>query len=402
MSNLKPMEGAKLLRVTTPLSQLFERQRALNTELDTTLAGKLTQDAESRAYQIMEEQQDVEARIRVQSIREDGRGSIVLNTPTVKVTAESGEFRDWVAGGYRHGAFEMRTVDMSALGGVATSADPTFTAIMDRDSAIAGLSTITTVEQPVPLKFWRQTTQLAAQTAATAENATFAAADIAASTVTLTPTKSTHYVDVSIETLRSMPYAVDADIVREQAERHAFSWESAFALGNLTQQAITDTTASVGNAVSVDHTSASSAWGAITPTEALTTVYSTTMRAGYLTDAVWLLNPVAWARTASQTSATPLIFGGGYMESVARDGVGIRFMGYPVYTTAAIATPTATANPFGVFGSVRRGYRVLRVGGVTFLADPYTPAATGQVRFLSHMWSAGGILDRNAMVALLA
>lgn len=394
------MSDTNILASTTPLAKLFERQKELNSTLDQTLAGKLTQDAESRAYQIMEEQQDVEARIRVQSIREDGRGAIVLNTPSAKVTAESGEFRAWIAGGYRQGPFEMRTVAMSALGGAATANSDEFTAMMDRDSVIARLATVITTDAAGPIKFWRQTSQLGVQATATAENGAGTASDTAGGTLTLTPTKSAHYADVSIETLRSLPYDVSADVARQQAEMHAFSWESAYAIGNLAQQAITSV--STGNTVSVDHASASSAWGAITPTEALTTIYSTTMRTAYLTDAVWLLNPVAWARTASQTSSTPLIFGGGYMESVARDGVGVRFMGFPVHTTAAIATPTATTDPFGVFGSVRRGYRIVRVNGVQFLADPYTLGANGTVRFLSHVFGAGGILDRNAMVSLLA
>jgi HK97 family phage major capsid protein len=103
-------------------------------------------------------------------------------------------------------------------------------------------------------------------------------------------------------------------------------------------------------------------------------------------------------------------FGGGYSQSIARDGGGpmdgnrsnVSFMGFPVYTTASWPTQAAPASgdPIGVFGNIERGYRIVRVSSTPMIADPYTNAAAGQVRFLSETRQVGKILDRNAMVSI--
>jgi HK97 family phage major capsid protein len=146
--------------------------------------------------------------------------------------------------------------------------------------------------------------------------------------------------------------------------------------------------------------------------DAVAAVYGAGLRPQYLANSCWLLNPTIWANTVAQSGTVVYPMGNGYSQSLGRDGIGqpevpgnragVNFMGYPVYFSAAMPVGSTTgSHPQGVFGNIERGYRIVRLDSVPMIADPYTAAANGQVRFLSETRCIGKILDKNAMVTLL-
>lgn len=393
----------KPIQQSDTLAKMYERRNAIDTQLKTLMDGTLTTETEARCAQMIDDLDGLESEIRKQGLRDrrDGGGVVMgLGKPAA---AMRDEMREWVADANRSPTFELRAaITLSTLGGAGGTFSPDFTMMMDRDATIAKLATVITTESGEPLTFYRQSSQFTKATAAVAENSAAVERNPAANKLTLTPVHNPAYTDVSAQTLRDMRYDVTSQLLQEHAEFQAASWEGAWATGQFSQQAITSVTASTGNAQSKDYASASSAWGLITPAEALATAFSSTMASGYLQSSVWLLPPSSWALIAAQTSANNYIFGGGNNANIARDGAGMTYLGFPVYLTSALATPTATGNAFGIFGDIRRGYRIQRVSGVQFTTDPYTLAINSTIRFVSSVSQAGAIMDVNAMVTLIA
>jgi len=206
------------------------------------------------------------------------------------------------------------------------------------------------------------------------------------------------FTSVSNEALTDMVYDVASETIRQHAELHATNRDLSYS--NITYsafaQTIYDTTAAVGNVNSSTIASATN----ITLAEAATTVYASGLLPTYLKDSSWLLPVSTWAGIISQASANVPTFGQGANYSVARDGAGMSFMGFPVYISANLPQTALTTVKFGVFGDIGRGYRIVEMSTVPFLANPYILAANGQVQFLSTTRSSGKIMDRNAMVSL--
>lgn len=380
-----------------PLRKLYEQRAELATSIDLALKQPVTPEIEARVMQQMEDQDGLDAKIRIMALRDErSGGGIVLGTGR-PVAAQQDEFRNWVAGGYHGSAqYEMRSTARSDHGGTTTMAVDEFTRILDRDSSIASLAKVTTTPTGNPLKFYRQSAVLGVLTSAIAEGSSATGRDSSAGSLTLTPVQSSIYTDVSQASLRDMPYDLEAEIMAEHAEQHAFTWESNYALGTFGAQKITDVTSATGNAQTAD---VSATDGTITPEEALAIIFSATMRTAYLQRSTWLLGPVAWAKIAGQKSTSTYIFGSAATNNLAADGPGATFMNFPVRLSNALPTPT-TATHIGVFGAISAGYRIQRVGQVSWVADALTLAVSNQVRFTSTTWAAGGILDRNAMVTI--
>jgi len=393
------------------LSEMYEKRKAISTEIDTILAAKCTPETEARAAQLIDDQDGMDGEIRKQALRDRAdAGGIVSTMVTGRPTGESkSEFRSWIAGGFRtNNNMEMRAVEKSELGGTTDIALTEFTRMMDRDSTIAGLATVTTVDSGAPIVMYRQDAQIAFVTATVAEAGSFISKDTTAQKVTFTPVKNGIVTTVSNEALRDMVWDVGADTIRQHAEFHAANWEAAHGHASYGSYstAIFSKDGSVGN-INVADTAATTA-GIITIAEATNIVYGSGLKTGYLRNASWLLPNACWAATIAQSSTNIFPFGGGNFQSVARDGIGpiaqATFLGFPVYLSNAMATPVgmAGATAFAVFGDIARGYRIIAVNSVPFLADPYTSAANGQTRFLSETRRHGQILDRNAMVSITA
>lgn len=382
----------------SPLKALHEKRMALAAQIEAEMAptAKITPEVEARVAAMFDEQEHIDARIRLMGLRDErSGGGIVLGTGR-PVQEQRDEFAEWATRGYRNGGYELRATTLASLGGTTDVGSNEFIAALERDSTIASVARTVVVNTLAPAVYYRQSAQMSTL-AAVAQAADATSRDPAAEKVTLAPVKTAAYTDVSVETLASMPFDVAADLQVQHGEMHAASWEAAFGASGITgPQAIVDTTASVGNAQSIATVTVA---GAITPAIALGLTYSSTMKSGYLQGSCFLLSPGTWAATAGQSGAAVYTFGGGNLNSLARDGAGMTFLGYPVYISSGLAAPAANAK-VGVFGNVKRGYRIHRYSGVQFSADPFTLAISGQVRYTSLVFQDAAIVDRNAMVTL--
>jgi HK97 family phage major capsid protein len=270
--------------------------------------------------------------------------------------------------------------------------------MMDRMSVVRQIADIITTDSGAPLRFYRQTAQFAVVTAVVSEAGAYISKDVDNDPVDFTPTKMGFFTNVSNEALTDMVYDVASETIRQHAELHATNRDLSYSnlTYNVFAQPIYDNTANVGN-VNTKGTAASSV---ITLAEAASIVYGSGLLPTYLDNACWLLPVSTWAGIIAQASSNVPTFGQGANYSVARDGAGMSFMGYPVYISANLPQAAGTGVYYGVFGNVKRGYRIVDVSSVPFLANPYILAGNGQVQFLSSTRSSGKIMDRNAMVAL--
>jgi len=404
-----------------PLSKLYSERKAKADELEALMAKGHEKNAEERLNAGLAELEGLDWEIRTAGVRDriDLGGVTHVSTTGAATTDLRAEVRDFFSSGYKNGGkLELRATAASTFGGTTTVADPTFTQLMDRDAVVSRLATVTSVNSGAPLRFYRQTSYMTALTTAVAEAGAFQDKDPVGNVVDFTPTKLGVVTTVSTESLRDLPFDVGSEVIREHAELHGANWELAFLAGTngssltgnlnaysgIASQSIWDFGAA-GNALNADL-----AGNTITVAEGATIAYSTGLRPQYLGNACWLLNASVWASILSQSQANTFPFGGGQLSSVARDGSGpmdgnrstVNFMGFPVYVTASwpVAGTPASGDPIGVFGNIERGYRIVRVDTVPMISDPYTAAASGQVRFLSETRMVGKILDRNAMVSI--
>ena len=385
------------------LSEMYEKRKALSGEIDLLTNGTTKLDAtnESRAAAMLDELDHMDSEIRRVGLRDrlDG-GGVTSNLETGRPAAShKTEFRDWICGGFRdNNEFEMRASNVADFGATTTIASPLFQQMMDRMSVVRGLANVITTDSGAPLRFYRQTAQFAVATAVVAEAGAYVSKDVDNDPVDFTPTKMGFFTSVSNEALTDMPYDVASETIRQHAELHATNRDLSYSniTYNAFAQPIYDNTASVGNVNSSTIASATN----ITLAEAATTVYASGLLPTYLKDSSWLLPVSTWAGIISQASTNVPTFGQGANYSVARDGAGMSFMGFPVYISANLPQTALTTVRFGVFGNIGRGYRIVEMSTVPFLANPYILAANGQVQFLSTTRSSGKIMDRNAMVSL--
>ena len=382
---------------------MYEKRKALSGEIDVLTNGTVKLDAtnESRAAAMLDELDHMDSEIRRVGLRDrlDG-GGVTSNLETGRPAAShKTEFRDWICGGFRdNNEFEMRASNVADFGATTTIASPLFQQMMDRMSVVRGLANVITTDSGAPLRFYRQTAQFAVATAVVAEAGAYVSKDVDNDPVDFTPTKMGFFTSVSNEALTDMPYDVASETIRQHAELHATNRDLSYSniTYNAFAQPIYDNTASVGNVNSSTIASATN----ITLAEAATTVYASGLLPTYLKDSSWLLPVSTWAGIISQASTNVPTFGQGANYSVARDGAGMSFMGFPVYISANLPQTALTTVRFGVFGNIGRGYRIVEMSTVPFLANPYILAANGQVQFLSTTRSSGKIMDRNAMVSL--
>jgi len=391
------------------LSEMYEKRKALSTEIDNLTNGttKLTSENELRASQMLEDLDGMDSEIRRVGLRDRlDAGGITSHAETGRpAQALKSEFRDWISGGFRSdNKFEVRAnTTVATLGGATDIASSIFTEYVNRDSVVRNLASVVTTDSGAPLVFYRQTAQFAAATSVTATSAAFTEKAPTAEKVTFTMTKMGFFTLVANEALTDLVWDVATDTIRQHAELHAANRDLSFS--NVTYAAFAQpiydyTTSGTCNVLSKTTAAPYTAGTGITMAEATSAVYGTGLKTPYLKNASWLLPNAVWAATISAASATLPVFGQSAGYSVARDGAGLNFLGYPVYLSNNLPTTAATTVAYGVFGDIQRGYRIVEQNAVPFMADPYTFANAGQTQFLSSTRAYGAIMDRNAMVSL--
>ena len=395
------------------LSELYAQRKLKADELETIIAGNLDKNAEERLNNGLAELEGLDMEIRKAGVRDRiEAGGIVPQAMMGTATQDMrSEVRDFFSTGYKSGGkLELRATTVSSAGGATTVADPTFIQRMDRDNVLFRLATETSVSSGAPIRFYRQSAYMALETAVTAQAGAYADKDIAGLAVDFTPTKLGLVTTVSNEALRDLPYDVASETIRQHAELHGHQWEQNFFKGTNNQSLTTgfNTYSSFasqsvwdwgGSGATAGNTNTCNLTGTATSiviSDAVTAVYASSLRPQYLANSCWVLNPTIWANTVSQNGSAVYPMGNGYAQSLGRDGIGqpdvpgnragVNFMGYPVYFSAAMPVgSTPGTHPQGVFGNIERGYRIVRLDSVPMIADPYTSAANGQVRFLSDL-----------------
>ena len=349
------------------LSEMYEKRKALSTEIDILTNGttKLTSENELRASQMLEDLDGMDSEIRRVGLRDRlDAGGITSHAETGRpAQALKSEFRDWISGGFRSdNKFEVRANTTAAtLGGATDIASSIFTEYVNRDSVVRNLASVVTTDSGAPLVFYRQTAQFAAATTVTATSVAFTEKAPTAEKVTFTMTKMGFFTLVANEALTDLVWDVATDTIRQHAELHAANRDLAYS--NVTYAAFAQpiydyTTSGTSNVLSLT-TAAPYGTGGITLAEATTAVYGTGLKTPYLKNASWLLPNAVWAKTIAAASATLPIFGQSAGYSVARDGAGLNFLGYPVYLSNNLPTTAATTVAYGVFGDIQRGYRIV-------------------------------------------
>lgn len=391
------------------LSEMYEKRKALSTEIDNLTNGttKLTSENELRASQMLEDLDGMDSEIRRVGLRDRlDAGGITSHAETGRpAQALKSEFRDWIAGGFRSdNKFEVRAnTTVATLGGATDIASSIFTEYVNRDSVVRNLASVVTTDSGAPLVFYRQTAQFAAATAVVATSGAFIEKAPTAEKVTFTMTKMGFYTLVANEALTDLVWDVATDTIRQHAELHAANRDLSYsnvAYVAFAQPIYDYTTSNTSNLLSKTTAAPFTAGTGISMAEATSAVYGTGLKTPYLKNASWLLPNAVWASTISAASATLPVFGQSAGYSVARDGAGLNFLGYPVYLSNNLPATAATTVAYGVFGDIQRGYRIVEQNAVPFMADPYTFAANGQTQFLSSTRAYGAIMDRNAMVSL--
>ena len=115
------------------LSEMYEKRKALSTEIDILTNGttKLTSENELRASQMLEDLDGMDSEIRRVGLRDRlDAGGITSHAETGRpAQALKSEFRDWISGGFRsNNKFEVRANTTAAtLGGTTDIASSIFT-----------------------------------------------------------------------------------------------------------------------------------------------------------------------------------------------------------------------------------------------------------------------------------
>lgn len=224
----------------------------------------------------------------------------------------------------------------------------------------------------------------------TAENAAYTVSDETFDQATLNAFKIGRTVQVSEELLVDSAFGLEGYLAQEFGESIGVAEETAFATGDGTGKplgiahstsGVTVSTAATGNATSISY-SAMLAW-----------VYALPYQ--YRRNAVWVFSDTAVRQLYSMVDGQqrPL-----WNVNVASDGPDT-FLGYPIYTSPDLATVAASA-VVGIFGDIRRGYRVRRVDGFSMQRQNELYSNNGQVGFRGYERVDGRIVLADAMRVL--
>lgn len=395
---------------TKTLAALREQRKTLDKrsiEIESLPVSDITEKHLTEIETLRQDMQSLQIEIAQAHLREMRTAPIIAPTESAgRAQHAVDKFADWARGGFREQrdynmGLETRALALSNFGTAGQVNVPDFTRYFERDSKVFMLANTVTVGDGATRNIWRQTAQGSA--AVSAEAAAFNTLENTAAVVQITPAKSTATTTVSKEALNDMAWNVEGEIVAQHAEAHAAYWESQFLRdASDTDPAngvngLLDDTANVKFANEYNTTGTNNT--TLTLTALAQVVFGSGLNTSYLSDAVWLMGPSIYANTIAQAGTT--LFGGTNGPVLGVNGPENRLLGFPVYLSSQFPG-SADAEPIAIFGSIKRGYRIHVVNGVDFVADPYSLAANGQVKFSSSLRVGGAIMDRNACVRVLS
>lgn len=224
----------------------------------------------------------------------------------------------------------------------------------------------------------------------TAENAAYTASDETFGQVSLGAFKAGRTVIVSEELLADAAFGLDGYLAGELGESIGVLEETAFAVGDGTgkpmgiahvNSGVTVHQSAVGNSTSANYTALVNA------------IWSLPQQ--YRRNAVWVVSDTAAKNfyTMVDGQNRPL-----WNVNVASTGPDT-FLGYPIYSSPDLAAMGASAK-WGIFGDIRRGYRIRRVNGFSLQRQTELYSNNGQVGFRGFERVDGRVVNADAMRVL--
>lgn len=224
----------------------------------------------------------------------------------------------------------------------------------------------------------------------TAENAAYTASDETFGQVSLGAFKAGTKVIVSEELLTDSAFGLDSYLAQEFGERIGVLKETAFAVGDGSGKPLGIAHASSGVTISQ-----AAVGNSTTFTYAALAAFMFAVPYQYRRNAVWIMadNSVRNLYTMVDDQNRPL-----WNVNVSETGPDT-FLGKPIYTSPDLATPAASAKS-GIFGDIRRGYRIRRVNGFSLQRQNELHSDNGQVGFRGFERVDGRVVLADAMRVL--
>jgi HK97 family phage major capsid protein len=223
-----------------------------------------------------------------------------------------------------------------------------------------------------------------------AENAAYSPSDETFGQVTLNAFKAGAKVIVSEELLADASFGLDRYLTQEFGERIGVLEETAFAVGDGSGKPL-----GIANASSGVTVSQAAVGNTTTFTYAALAAFAFAVPYQYRRNAVWIMadSAVRNLYTMVDSQARPL-----WNVNVANTGPDT-FLGYPIYTSPDLAAPAASAKS-GIFGDIRRGYRIRRADGFSMQRQNELHSDNGQVGFRGFTRVDGRVVNADAMRVL--
>jgi HK97 family phage major capsid protein len=224
----------------------------------------------------------------------------------------------------------------------------------------------------------------------TAENAAYTASDETFGQVSLGAYKAGRTVIVSEELLTDAAFGLDGYLAGELGESIGVLEETAFAVGDGSGKPLGIAHASSGVTVSQAATGNASSF---TYSALVNFIFALPYQ--YRRDAVWIFSDTGVKNfyTMVDGQQRPL-----WAVNV-KEGQGDTFMGYPIYSSPDLAAVGASAKS-GIFGDIRRGYRIRRVNGFSLQRQTELYSNNGQVGFRGFERVDGRVINADAMRVL--
>lgn len=194
-------------------------------------------------------------------------------------------------------------------------------------------------------------------------------------------------VDISSALLEDSVFDLEAEMNTEFAEQFAKAEGNAFIEGNGTNKPT-----GFLNGTTVAHTATGAASAVITTDNLMDLVHG--LKSEYAQNAVMMMNRTTLGRIRKlKDTAGQYIFQAGFQGS---SGLPNTILGHP-YVEAADMPDANSANKSVIFGDFGRGYMIVDRVALSVLRDPYSQAATGNVRYIARRRVGGEVVLAEAM-----
>lgn len=197
-------------------------------------------------------------------------------------------------------------------------------------------------------------------------------------------------VDISSALLEDSVFDLEAEMNTEFAEQFAKAEGTAFISGNGTNKptGITDST-------TVSHTATGAASAAISTDNLMDLVHG--LKSEYARNAAFMLNRTTLGVIRKlKDTAGQYIFQTGFQGA---SGLPNTILGHS-YVEAADVADAASGAKSVIFGDYRRGYMIVDRVALSVLRDPFSQAASGNVRYLARRRVGGEVVLAEAMRVL--